>query len=307
MSEAARILAVDDSATQLHHLKMLLEGAGYDVSTARDGVEAVELVQTEIFDLVVSDLQMPNLDGLGVIREMARLEIAVPVIVVTAAGSEMIAAQALHAGAASYVPKSGSDSILIPTVQRVLELRQAQRPHQKLADCLSEVTVRWKLINDQALVPVLIRRVETVLQEFGFCDPAQLLQVAMALDEALINAMVHGNLEVSSELRRIDEGRPYTRLIEERLHQQPYSDRRVDFLLKVNAESALFQITDQGPGFKVQEVPDPTDPANLELEGGRGLLLINTFMDSVSHNSTGNQITMTKSCQRDSVGSETNL
>jgi anti-sigma regulatory factor (Ser/Thr protein kinase) len=57
---------------------------------------------------------------------------------------------------------------------------------------------------------------------------------------------------------------------------------------------AVFAIRDEGQGFDPASLPDPTDPANLERISGRGLLLIQTFMDKVEHNESGNQITMTK-------------
>ena len=59
-------------------------------------------------------------------------------------------------------------------------------------------------------------------------------------------------------------------------------------------DSATIIIRDEGPGFDLSSLRDPTDPENLEKAGGRGLLLINAFMDEVRHNERGNQITMIK-------------
>lgn len=299
MTDAARVLVVEDSPCQLLQIQMLLESAGYNVSTAEDGQDALESIRTSTFDLVVTDLEMPRMDGLGLVRAIFAQDLDLPVILTTASGSELIAAETLHAGAASYVPKDSISSILVPTVTRILELKQAAQPDPRLASCVHSVQVEWKLDNDLKLVPNLIRRVESILSELGIYDPSARLQVAMALDESLVNAMVHGNLEVSSELRRIDEGRPYTQQIQERQSLDPYCDRRVTFSLQADRSSATFTICDEGPGFPVKEVSDPTDPANLEREGGRGLLLINTFMDQVTHNECGNKIVMIKHCKKD--------
>jgi anti-sigma regulatory factor (Ser/Thr protein kinase) len=62
----------------------------------------------------------------------------------------------------------------------------------------------------------------------------------------------------------------------------------------VTQQKATFIITDEGPGFDVSSLPDPTDPANLETPSGRGLLLMRTFMDDVKYNATGNRCTMIK-------------
>ncbi len=292
----SRILVVDDSPTQLVQIRMLLESVGYDVFTATDGLEALEQIKQSQPDLVLTDLQMPNMDGLELVREITQRQMSVPVILTTAAGSEMIAAQALHAGAASYVPKSGLSTILLPTVQRTLELQKSTQTNQLLADCFQSATFQWKLTNDQSLVPDLIGRVESILNELADYDPGQHMQIAMALDEAIVNAMVHGNFEVSTELRRVDDGQPYLDKISERSRTEPYCDRVVHFELHADREGATFKIRDEGPGFNVNDVPDPTDPSNLDKEGGRGLLLINTFMDEVHHNEKGNEIVMRKRC-----------
>ena len=64
--------------------------------------------------------------------------------------------------------------------------------------------------------------------------------------------------------------------------------------LQASCDSATFVISDEGPGFDAAALRDPTDPENLEKAGGRGLLLINAFMDEVRHNDMGNEITMVK-------------
>ena len=56
----------------------------------------------------------------------------------------------------------------------------------------------------------------------------------------------------------------------------------------------MFVIRDEGPGFDVTTLPDPTDPENLLKPSGRGLLLIRTFMDEATHNATGNEITLVR-------------
>ena len=62
----------------------------------------------------------------------------------------------------------------------------------------------------------------------------------------------------------------------------------------ISPEEVRYTIRDEGPGFDPGTIPDPTDPANIVKASGRGLLLINTFMDEVSHNETGNEITLIK-------------
>ena len=63
-----------------------------------------------------------------------------------------------------------------------------------------------------------------------------------------------------------------------------------------------YRIRDEGPGFDRSALPDPTDPANLEKVSGRGLMLIHAFMDEVSHNASGNEITMAKRAEAAPTG-----
>ncbi len=106
--------------------------------------------------------------------------------------------------------------------------------------------------------------------------------------------MPHGNLELDSQWRQ-DEEATYYKIAEERRHIKPYSDRRVRMLATLSEQDVRFVIDDEGPGFAVEQVLDPTEEINMDRMGGRGLLLIRSFMDQVSHNALGNSITMIKS------------
>src|SRR4029079_9472000 len=148
--------------------------------------------------------------------------------------------------------------------------------------------------HDTTLIPGIISLFQEILGGVGICAAADSIRVNMAMEEALLNAIYHGNLEVSSRLRNDPErgDEPYREEIDRRRRAAPYRDRRVQVSASFLPNEARFVITDQGPGFDPNSLPDPTDPANIELASGRGLLLIRTFMDEVKHNAVGNEITM---------------
>ena len=294
MPDSNHVLVVDDSATQREQLRMLLHSEGYEVVVASDGNEALRLVAAKQPSVVLTDLQMPGMDGLELVERLRAQSLAVPVVLTTSQGSEEIAAKALQAGAASYVPKRDLQNSLAPTIRRVISLVQKERQQQTIARFAVESCVELSLINDDSLVPSVIARLEQPIIELGTFDEGERMQIAMALDEALVNAMIHGNLEVSSELRDLDEGQQYVDLIEKRKQQTPYRDRRVSVRLQADAKEAVFVIRDEGCGFDLSTLRDPTDPENLDKTGGRGLLLINAFMDEVRHNQMGNEIVMVK-------------
>jgi anti-sigma regulatory factor (Ser/Thr protein kinase) len=86
----------------------------------------------------------------------------------------------------------------------------------------------------------------------------------------------------------------YERMRRERIAVEPYAHRKVTITQRVTPQRATFVVKDDGPGFNPSELPDPTDPENLLKTGGRGILLMRTFMDHVSFSDKGNELTMIK-------------
>jgi CheY-like chemotaxis protein/anti-sigma regulatory factor (Ser/Thr protein kinase) len=268
------------------------------VAFAANGQEALAAIQKETPDLVLTDLQMPDMDGLKLVQEIRSRYPFLPVILMTGQGSEDIAIQALQRGAASYVPKKNLAQDLLQTVEEMLAVSGAKKHHQRLLDeCWTQSEADFVLTNDISFIPPLIGHLQENLTRMRLCDENGLIRVAVALREALTNAIYHGNLEVIPDPDAKDD-KAFRQLIEERLHQEPYEDRRVFVTASESRGEATYIIRDEGPGYDPAALPDPADPHNLEKVSGRGLLLIRTFMDEVSHNKQGNEITMVKRCDR---------
>ena len=120
----------------------------------------------------------------------------------------------------------------------------------------------------------------------GICDATARMRVGVALQEALANALYHGNLEVSSDLRQDDEREFYEPRPPPKV-EEPYRDRRIHVEARLDRDAATYTIEDEGPGFDTSSLDRPIDPEDLMRIGGRGMLLIRTFMDEVSHNDGG--------------------
>jgi CheY-like chemotaxis protein len=289
----ARVLVVEDSRTQAQQIRLQLEQIPYAVELATDGVQALAVLARGVPDIVLTDLEMPNMNGLELVEGIRRNYAHVPVVLMTAHGSEEIAALALTKGAASYIPKAYLLQELIPTLVRILSLTNASRQRLQAFDCLTTGEFHYVLGNDPALIAPIIGYLDEMLTLLKLCDATQRVRIGVALQEALLNAMYHGNLEVSSSLRQQDET-AYHLMAQMRREEAPFKNRRVYLDARVSAGEADYTIRDDGPGFDLATLPDPTDPENLERIGGRGLLLIRTFMDKVYHNDRGNSITLVK-------------
>lgn len=293
-----KILIVDDSALDRRLVGGLLEKLpGVEVSFAADGYEALGMVQDVLPDVVLTDLDMPKLDGLELVQRLKDLQSMVPVILMTAAGSEEIAVRALQAGAASYVSKRRLPNELWGTISHVLRVSSERRTHTRVLNRLQRWETEFSLENDLELITALSAYLMQSFSGLQVCTSAEQLRVGVALDEALLNAYFHGNMEVSSKLRETDY-HEFFDLAARRSRQSPYKDRRIWVTASYSTIEAVFVIRDDGPGFDVNALPDPRDPRYLQLPHGRGLLLMRTFLDEVRYNARGNEVTLIKRASR---------
>jgi PAS domain S-box-containing protein len=126
---AARILLVDDNSDMRHYLRRLLSDRGYAVETAIDGKAALAAVEQQQPDLVLTDVMMPQLDGLGLLRELRANPTTrkIPIILLSARAGEEARIEGLKAGADDYLTKPFSARELLARVEATLKLAQLRR------------------------------------------------------------------------------------------------------------------------------------------------------------------------------------
>ncbi|EWH08702.1 response regulator receiver domain-containing protein [Catenovulum agarivorans DS-2] len=117
-----KILAVDDSASMRQMVSFTLQRAGYKVTEAKDGVEALGIAKNETFDLVLSDVNMPNMDGISLIRELRTLPEYkfVPLLMLTTESGLDKKTEGKQAGATGWIVKPFNPDQLIATLGKVL-------------------------------------------------------------------------------------------------------------------------------------------------------------------------------------------
>jgi two-component system chemotaxis response regulator CheY len=117
-----KILAVDDSASMRQMVLFTLQSAGYEVVQACDGVEALELARRSVVDLVLTDVHMPRMDGITLIRELRGLlnYRLVPMLILTTESSQERKMDGKRAGATGWIVKPFNPPQLLATVARVL-------------------------------------------------------------------------------------------------------------------------------------------------------------------------------------------
>lgn len=287
------VLVVDDSALDRKIVGAILERDGLQVSYAEDGQIALEAMQRELPSIVLSDLEMPVMNGLELVREIKEKYPSIPVVLVTGAGSEEIAVEALQVGAATYVPKRCLQDKLPEAISMLQSNVESALEQEMVRSLLQRSVSEFVYGYEEGAAKALISQAQHLMTDANICDASDRIRVGTALAEALANAQEHGNLELDSALRE-DDSQAYKKVGRQRAKCLPYCDRRVYFKVIVQPGEITFIVRDEGPGFDIESLPDPTAPDNLSKPSGRGVMLIRTFMDDVRFNATGNEIIMTK-------------
>ncbi|HEX5692012.1 MAG TPA: response regulator transcription factor [Roseiflexaceae bacterium] len=134
MNDNARILLVDDEASIRLTLSALLQRSGYQVTAAENGEQALQLLEQHEFDLLLTDLKMPGVDGMHVVAGARQRQPEIAVIVLTGHGSLESAIEGMHLRIFDYVLKTSTPEQVLARVEAALcERTQQQRQHQLLA------------------------------------------------------------------------------------------------------------------------------------------------------------------------------
>lgn len=285
------VLVVDDSDVD----RLLMEGLlgqaeGFVVIAAENGVQALKKLEEWSVDVILTDLQMPKMDGLELVKKVRESKLEIPVILTTGVGSEEIAAQALRAGAAGYIPKSKLNQMLVSSIREVLEILNSNQNYNRLLDCSKVSHFEFELDNDPTLIPLLVDFCEQMLKSLAPLDRIDCLRIAVAVDHALQNALYRGNLEIDSEQNiqgfsaaNLDE---LPQFVQERFEQEPFKTRVTNVVIEIKSNGFAIRIRDDGPGFDTSDMDDWNELAF------RGTNLMRAFMDSVQYNEKGNEVKM---------------
>lgn len=130
---AAQVMVVEDDAELLEALTETLSSAGYGVAQARDGVDALKVLEQQQFDLLVSDIQMPNMDGHSLLKKVKEHHPDLPVMLMTAYGSIQQAVDAMRDGAVDYMVKPFEAEVLVNMVSRY-----AGQPNEQGSSMIAE-------------------------------------------------------------------------------------------------------------------------------------------------------------------------
>ncbi len=183
----ARLLVVDDEEPQREMLAGILGRAGFDVTTAADGAQALQRLAQESFDLLLTDQRMPNMDGLKLLEQAQRMEPRLPVVLMTAYGTVSTAVAAMKQGAADYLTKPFERDELLLVVGKAIRQRRLEDEVVSLRGVLKERSSLGNIIG--ASGPM--QEVFSLIERVSFADVPVLITGESGTGKELVARAIH--------------------------------------------------------------------------------------------------------------------
>jgi CheY-like chemotaxis protein len=277
MPNTQRLLMVDDDPSMHDLVQAMLQGTEWEVDSAQDGEQALERVKTGAYDLVLTDILMPGMDGLTLLSRLRERHPDTRVVVMTIKNTADHILGSLRREAAGYVSKPFTREALIMSLRDALASPLDKDDIQVLSD-----RPQWISLQIRCKVATADRLTQFVRELPSDLNQDDREQVATAFRELLMNAIEHGG------------------------HLDP--QKTVDLSYIRTARTIVYYIRDPGEGFS----PDKLDHAaaantpdqpfrHVELRqqmgirpGGFGMLMAKNFADELIYSSKGNEVILIK-------------
>ena len=192
-----KVLIVEDDPSVRLLLQTLVAEQGHTVQVAVDGAAGLDVFRQLRPDLVLSDIQMPHMDGLELLESIRAEDSDVLVVILTGSGSEEHAVRALRHGANNYLQKPIDDTDIIPLVQKYAAVIRDRTVDVEIHEMFVERAFTLQLENRPEIIPGVADRL--LRETCGAIKRADQLGVRLGLVELLLNAVEHGNLGISYE------------------------------------------------------------------------------------------------------------
>ena len=183
----ARILVVDDEKKMRHLLSMMLENRGHTADQAADGREALNLLARKPYDLVITDLRMPHMDGRELFRLMKSQGMETPVIFITAFATVESAVESLQEGVVDYISKPFEEERILATVERTLRLSSILEENRDLRNELRRMSGSDEIIYRSEAMKRVVELVKAVAEE----DTTVLIRGESGTGKELLARFIH--------------------------------------------------------------------------------------------------------------------
>lgn len=289
-----RILIADDEEQIIDILGMHFDKWGYEYDGAENGEVALAKIKESPPDLLVTDIKMPKMDGLQLIERIQADGIALPVVVITAYLDINNAIKALRLGAVNFFKKPFDFQAIRETVYKIERLRASRVEKQLALDYLETRNIRFVIPSNIDLIDGVSSYITDRAIDLGIIPVHQKFYTQLAIDEAISNAILHGNFRIKALQAEGKQNLTREELYRLRAKEPEFSEKKVFIDSTIDTTKLEVVVTDEGEGFDITEIPDPTNTEHVFRYHGRGIFVMNNVMDQVKFNDTGNSITLVK-------------
>ncbi len=157
-----RILVVDDEESMCQYLSILLSKEGYEVATANSGFEALRHLENQPCDVVMTDIQMPKMDGIQLLKGVKAADPGMPVVMMTAYASEQSAIDAVNLGAFSYLQKHCKNDEFKIVVRNAMQLRRFEAENRQLKRELKGKKSKQRIIGQSARMRSVFKMIDKI-------------------------------------------------------------------------------------------------------------------------------------------------
>ncbi len=272
-----RLLIVDDDPSIHELVHAMLAGTDWEGVTTSGGEEALAHLETHSYDLLLTDILMPGMDGLTLLGQLRNRYPEIPVVMMTVRNTPDNVLGSLRREAAAYISKPFSRDTLLGTLQNALSTSVAGDDIKILSD-----KPNWISLQIRCRIATADRLTQFVRELPSDLDPDQREQIATAFRELLMNAVEHGG------------------------HLDP--EKTVELSYIRTARSIVYYIRDPGEGFSMDSLAhaavantaeEPFRHVQLRQQmgirpGGFGLLMTKSFADELIYSAKGNEVILIK-------------
>lgn len=257
MVKAFKILIAEDDELSRQNLVELLEGEGYEVKPVCNGKEAMEEFLRDKYHLVITDLRMPQADGLDVLRFISDIKSDALVVIVTGYGSVDSAVEAMKLGAYDYILKPLKDDLVKLTVSRALSFMELKGENKILKQNLKAQFDLGKLIGYSECMKQVFEKVEKVARS----DSTVLLHGESGTGKELVARAIHANSERRHRpLITVNCGAIPTELLESEL----FGHEKGSFTGALKTKPGKFELAEGGTIF-LDEIGDMSPALQVKL------------------------------------------
>lgn len=292
------ILLVDDEEQILVNLKRLLEISGYKVDIAYNGNEALEKINSNAFNVVISDIEMPLMDGLELLTRIRKNpDQNLPVVLMTGFLNTEYAIEAIRRGASDFIRKPIDIKQLIKSVNNLVSPSNISQQIHTMAHQLSSVDLEFHFLPKHFLGTDIINTITVMFQQFMDLNTYFVNEAILCLEEMLNNAFIHGTLNLEETTRQLDHLN-YKEYVTKAAGNDNISRKVITLQIKLDRKQRYLQlaVTDEGKGFDYRPW---LESSKEELLGnltyhGRGIGLIKLLVDEIQFLNEGRTIVVRK-------------